>query len=78
MHMEQLSVLLDGETIKGNSKDGVVDNRGRIVSRGGAHNGNGGDTMFHGRNPNGMDYTVPGNIDMAADGTGMAGAFAGE
>ena len=48
-HQEQLSVLIDTETIQGNSQDGVVDNQGLIVSRGGVHGGTGGDVMFHGR-----------------------------
>lgn len=78
IHMEQLSVLLDGETIGGNSQDGVVDNRGVIISRGGVHDGAGGDVMFHGRNPNGEDKTVPGHIENEGDGAGLSGDFAGE
>jgi hypothetical protein len=78
VHMEQLSVLLDGETIGGNSQDGVVDNRGVIISRGGVHDGSGGDVMFHGRNPNGEDKTVPGHIENQGDGAGLSGDFAGE
>jgi hypothetical protein len=76
--LEQLSVLLDCETIQGNSQDGVIDNRGLIVSRGGAHNGAGGDVMFHARQPNGEDFTVSGPTDQRGDGTGLDGVFAGE
>jgi hypothetical protein len=77
-HMEQLSVLLNSETVQGNSTDGVVDNQGVIISRGGVHNGNGGDIMFHGKRNNGEDFTVSGHVEFAGDGTGVTGNFAGE
>jgi len=77
-HQEQLSVLIDTETIQGNSQDGVMDNRGLIVSRGGVHNGAGGDVMYHGRQPNGDDKTVPGQVQNEGDGAGPDGDFAGE
>ena len=77
-HQEQLSVLIDTETIQGNSQDGVMDNRGLIVSRGGVHNGAGGDVMYHGRQPNGDDKTVPGQVQNEGDGAGAHGDFAGE
>ena len=77
-HQEQLSVLIDTETIQGNSQDGVVDNQGLIVSRGGVHGGTGGDIMFHGRRTNGEDYTVSGPVQLEGDGGAPHGDFAGE
>ena len=77
-HQEQLSVLIDTETIQGNSQDGVVDNQGLIVSRGGVHGGAGGDVMFHGRRITGEDYTVSGPVQMEGDGGAPDGSFAGE
>jgi hypothetical protein len=77
-HQEQLSVLIDTETIQGNSQDGVVDNQGLIVSRGGVHGGAGGDVMFHGRRITGEDYTVSGPVQMEGDGAAPHGDFAGE
>jgi len=77
-HQEQLSVLIDTETIQGNSQDGVVDNQGLIVSRGGVHGGTGGDVMFHGRRITGEDYTVSGPVQMEGDGGAPDGSFAGE
>ena len=78
VHMELLSVLIDTETIQGNSQDGVVDNQGVIISRGGVHDGSGGDVMFHGKRANGEDYTVSGHVEQAGDGAGLSGDFAGE
>ena len=78
VHMEQLSVLIDTETIGGNSKDGVVENLGVIISRGGAANGAGGDVMFHGRMRTGEDKTVSGHTEQQGHGTGPHGDFAGE
>ena len=76
-HQEQLSVLIDTETIQGNSQDGVVDNQGLIISRGGVHGGTGGDVMFHGRRITGEDYTVSGPVQMEGDGGAPDGSFAG-
>ena len=39
---------------------------------------NGGDVAFHGRRQDGNETPIPGNIDSAANGSGMAGDFAGE
>ena len=64
-----------------------MDNQGRLIARGGVHNGNGGDITYHGIGPGqlGMDtdgsgnhHPPPGNQDMSGDGTGQAGDYGGE
>jgi hypothetical protein len=60
------------------SDHGWLENRGLITVRGGATNGAGGDVAFHGRQQDGNETPLPGNIDLSGDGTGMAGNFAGE
>jgi hypothetical protein len=62
-------------------------NDGKLIARGGVHNGNGGDITYHGIGPGQLDMTAdssgnhhppPGNQDMSGDGTGMPGDFGDE
>lgn len=76
--IEQFAVLLDSETIKGGPKDGRLQNLGMIIARGGASGGWGGDVMFHGRSPTGLENAVSGPMDLAGNGTGQAGDFVAE
>jgi hypothetical protein len=67
-----------------------LNNLGKLVARGGVHNGNGGDIVYHGDSPAGNtaggmngngtpNWSPPsGNIDIAGDGTGVPGDFLGE
>ncbi len=74
---EMIAVLLNCDGIHGGSHNWMV-NRGWIVARGGAHNGNGGDVAYHGITSDGNKRPPSGNIDLAADGIGVAGDYRGE
>lgn len=77
--IEQFAVLLDSETIKGGPKDGRLQNLGMIIARGGSSGGWGGDVMFHGRSPTGLENAVSGPMDLeAGGGTGQPGDFVAE
>jgi len=76
--VEKIAVLINSDGVHG-SDLGWIDNRGQILARGGKSNGNGGDVAFHGKQQNGNETPVPGNVlDMSGDGTGLSGEFAGE
>jgi hypothetical protein len=75
--IEQIAVLINSDGVHG-SDHGWIDNRGLITARGGATNGSGGDVVFHGRQSNGNETPLPGNIDNGGNGTGTPGDFAGE
>lgn len=72
------AVVLDSDSISGRPVGAVIQNFGRIVARGGVRNGSGGDVMFHGAGPDGRRDPLPGNLDLAGDGTGAPGDFAAE
>jgi hypothetical protein len=64
-----------------------MQNQGKLIARGGVHNGNGGDITYHGIGPgqlhdptdgSGNHHPPPGNQDMSGDGTGQAGDYGGE
>jgi len=85
-NQEQIAIFLNCDGAHGNTLN-WMENDGRLVARGGAHNGAGGDIVYHGIPPGALgtggpdsgDYPVPsGNIDMAGDGTGVPGDFDGE
>lgn len=73
---DKIAILVDCDNVSGTTLT-WLDNKGRLVARGGASNGRGGDIMFHGRMPNGSE-PVPGNIDQAGHGTGPKGDFGSE
>jgi hypothetical protein len=72
-----VAVLINSDGVHGSDR-GWIDNRGRIIARGGGANGNGGDVIFHGKRQDGNETPLPGNVANQGDGTGMAGDFAGE
>lgn len=72
------AVVLDSDSVSGRPVGAVIRNFGRIVARGGARNGSGGDVMFHGAGPDGRRDPLPGDVDLAGDGTGAPGDFAAE
>jgi hypothetical protein len=74
---ELIAVLVNCDGIHGNSRN-WLQNLGWIITRGGAHNGNGGDIAYHGITPDRNPKPPSGNIDTAADGSGVAGDFRGE
>ena len=73
---EMIAILIDNDNVEGPTLT-WLENRGRLVARGGARNGSGGDIMFHGIMPDGEEPR-PGNIDVAGDGTGEPGDFGSE
>jgi hypothetical protein len=76
-NMEQIAVLINCDGKHGTT-DNWLENRGLIVARGGAANGNGGDIVYHGISPD-RDASPPsGNIDNASSGAGRPGDFDGE
>jgi hypothetical protein len=85
-NQEQIAIFLNCDGAHGNTLNWMV-NDGHLIARGGAHNGAGGDIVYHGIPPGvygtggagSGDYPVPpGNVDMAGDGTGPSGDFDGE
>jgi hypothetical protein len=85
-NQEEIAIFLNCDGEHGNTCNWMK-NEGLLVARGGVHNGNGGDVVYHGippgvlgtGGPNSGDYPVPpGMVDNAADGTGTKGDFDGE
>ena len=71
--VRQIAVLINSDGVHGPTS-GYIDNRGKIVARGGLPNGNGGDIAFHGAPMSSQDDPpILGNIDLAGAGTGMPG-----
>jgi hypothetical protein len=77
-HQGKLAVILDADSAPGRLTDGFIDNRGRVVARGGAQNGWGGDVIFHGGGTGPGDDPLPGTVDLAGHGTGQPGDFASQ
>jgi hypothetical protein len=75
--VENIAVLINSDGVHGPDR-GWIDNRGLVIARGGAANGTGGDVVFHGKQQDGNETPLPGNVDMAGDGSGAPGDFAGE
>ena len=73
---DKIAILVDCDNVDGDTET-WLDNQGRLVARGGAPNGNGGDVMFHGIMPDGEE-PVPGNLDNKGSGSGKAGDFGSE
>ncbi|HVT08568.1 MAG TPA: hypothetical protein VHO67_14000, partial [Polyangia bacterium] len=84
---ESIAIFLNCDGAHGNTFN-WMENDGWLYANGGAHNGNGGDIVYHGIPKNARqdplfdtygDYPVPsGNIQMMGDGTGKKGDFLGE
>ena len=83
---EEIAIFLNCDGAHGNTCNWMK-NDGQLTARGGVHNGNGGDVVYHGIPPGVLgtdsagsgDYPVPsGNVDNAGDGSGQPGDFDGE
>jgi hypothetical protein len=70
---DKIAILIDCDNVSGPTLT-WLENKGRLVARGGATNGRGGDIMFHGAMPDGTE-PVSGNVDVAGHGTGRKGDF---
>jgi hypothetical protein len=75
--VDNIAVLINSDGVHGPDR-GWIDNRGLIIARGGAANGAGGDVIFHGKQQDGNETPLPGNVDLAGDGSGAPGDFRGE
>ena len=62
--MEMIAVLINCDGKHGTTEN-WLDNRGLIIARGGAANGNGGDIIYHGISPDRDSSPPSGNIDNA-------------
>ena len=85
-NQEEIAVFLNCDGEHGNTCNWMK-NEGQVIARGGVHNGNGGDVVYHGippgvlgtGGPNSGDYPVPpGMVDTSADGSGVKGDFDGQ
>jgi len=85
-NQETFAIFLNCDGEHGNTCNWMK-NDGQLTARGGVHDGSGGDVTYHGippgalgtGGPNSGDYPVPpGNVDNAADGSGVKGDFAGQ
>jgi len=85
-NQEEIAVFLNCDGEHGNTCNWMK-NEGKVIARGGVHNGNGGDVVYHGippgvlgtGGPNSGDYPVPpGDVDTSADGSGAKGDFDGQ
>ena len=83
---EEFAIFLNCDAEHGNTCNWMK-NEGKLIARGGVHNGNGGDVVYHGippgvlgtGGPNSGDYPVPpGDVDTSADGSGTKGDFDGQ
>ena len=75
--IEMIAVLINCDGIHGSSAN-WLENRGWIIARGGAANGNGGDIVYHGISPDRDSSPPSGNIDNAGSGTGRPGDYGAE
>ena len=78
VNQEMIAVLLNADGIHGTPTNGVIDNQGVVIARGGAGNGAGGDIAFHGEGTGGLHDPLGGHLEMNGDGTGPEGQFASE
>ena len=74
---ERIAILFNCDGVHGETIN-WMENEGRMVARGGAHNGNGGDISYHGIGRAGNEKVAPGEMDIRADGTGKSGDFDSE
>ncbi len=76
--VEKIAVLINSDGVHGPDR-GWITNLGTVLARGGKANGNGGDVIFHGKQQDGNETPIPGNVvDTSGDGSGVPGDFAGE
>jgi len=86
-HQEQLAIFLNCDGVHGETHN-WMDNQGHVIARGGAHNGSGGDIVYHGIGPGQLNAPLAsgqsqhhppgGNMDITGDGTGVPGDFLSE
>lgn len=76
--IETIGILFNSDSAPGRLEDGELVNKGRIVAKGGAGGGSGGDVIFHGRRAGSSKDPVPGAIDLSGDGDGADGSFASQ
>jgi hypothetical protein len=74
---ERIAILFNCDGVHGETIN-WMENEGRMVARGGAHNGNGGDISYHGIGRAGNEQVAPGEMDIRGDGTGNSGDFDSE
>jgi hypothetical protein len=83
---EKIAIFLNCDAEHGNTCNWMK-NDGQLTTRGGVHDGSGGDVVYHGIPPGVLgtggplsgDYPVPpGKVDTAGDGSGMSGDFDGQ
>jgi hypothetical protein len=77
LDVEQIAVLINSDGVHGADR-GWIDNQGKIIARGGATNGAGGDVVYHGRRQDGNETPLSGDVENMGDGTGLRGDFSGE
>ena len=75
---ELIAVLLNADGIHGTPLNGVIDNQGVLIARGGEANGAGGDIAFHGEGTGGLHDPLGGRMEMGGNGGGPEGQFASE
>jgi len=78
INQELIAVLLNADGIHGTPTNGVIDNQGVVIVRGGEANGAGGDIAFHGEGTGGLHDPLGGHLEMGGHGTGPDGQFASE
>jgi hypothetical protein len=86
-HQEEIAIFFNCDGVHGETRN-WMENRGMLIARGGSHNGNGGDIVYHGigRGQRGapldsgqsQHHPPSGPIDISGDGTGASGDFGGE
>jgi hypothetical protein len=77
-HIDEIAILLNSDGIHGTTRDGVLVNLGRVVAKGGATGGTGGDVAFHGKAADGGPNPLEGDVETDGDGSGPAGQFRSE
>jgi hypothetical protein len=77
IYQETIAVLLNGDGVFGRPTDGIIDNQGVVIARGGATGGAGGDVAFHGDGVGHLHDPLSGHVELGGDDTGSDGQFAG-
>jgi len=75
---ELIAVLLNADGLHGTPLNGVIDNQGVLIARGGEANGAGGDIAFHGEGTGGLHDPLGGHLEMGGSGVGPEGQFLSE